>query len=171
MSDETTKVMSKDELLAAMKDATGKGDWKAVKGIATNIAKMVAAEEKSEKDAKLKALESITATVKGKMDTAVSKIVDGLDKATLEAMDGVWYVNDFGEQLTTCRLSKSATRKGGGGGGGKKFSVTTKDLLDKHGAEPYKDTGATFQEAYDSDTDGNSRYKVRMWLLKAEGLS
>lgn len=172
MSDETEVVLSKDELLAEMKKAVDAGDYKAVSKISSKIAKAQVAEEKVAKDAKLAVIKGVTEVVKAKLDTAVTKIVDGLDKEVLEAMDGVWYVNDFTENLTTCRLVKGAVRKGGGGGGGgKKFSITTKDLLDKHGAEAMGDSGQSFQEAYDGDTDGNSRYKVRMKLLKAEGLS
>ena len=176
MVDETKTdeaVLSKDELLAEMKVAMDSGDFKAVSKISSKIAKTVVAEEKVAKDAQLAVIKGITETVKAKLDTVITKIVDGLDKDVLEAMDGVWYVNDFAEQLTTCRLVKGAARKGGGGGGGggKKFSVSTKELLEAHGAEQMGDSGQTLQEAYDADTNGNARYKVRIKLLKAHGLS
>lgn len=171
MPDEPEIALSKDELLAEMQVAMDSGDFKAVSKISSKIAKAVVAEEKAEKDARLAVIAGVTETVKAKLDGAVAKIVDGLEKEILEAMDGVWYVNDFAESLTTCRLVKGAVRKGGGGGGGKKFSITTKDLLERHGAEQMGDSGQTFQEAYDSDTNGNARYKVRVKMLKAEGLS
>lgn len=171
MVDETEVILSKDDLLAQMKEATDAGDWKAMSKISSKVAKIVATEDKAEKDVQLKILEDTTVHIKSTLDKVVNKIVDGLDKEVLDAMSGVWYVNDFGEALTTCRLVKGAARKGGGGGGGKKFSISTKELLDKHGAEQMGDSGMTFQEAYDSDTGGNARYKVRMKLLKAEGVS
>lgn len=174
MGEEPEVVLSKDELLAEMKTAMETGDFKAVSKISSKIAKAVVAEEKVEKDAKLAIISGLTEDMKKAIDKVVNKLVDEFvrtDAKLAEAMDGVWYVNDFAEKLTSCRLVKGAVRKGGGGGGGKKFSITTNELLAKHGSEMMGDSGKTFQEAYDEDTGGNARYKVRMKLLKAEGLS
>jgi len=165
------KVQTKAELLAEMKVATDAGDWKAVSKISAKIAKVVATEEKAEKDAKLAVIATTTEIFKKAMDKTVATLIKDVDPELLKVMDGVWYVNDFGEKLTTCRLVKGAVRKAGGGGGGKKFSISTTELLSKHGSEMMGDSGKTFQEAYDADTGGNSRYKVRMKLLKADGLS
>lgn len=169
--EEKEVILSKDELLAEMKEATDAGDWKKVSKISSKIAKAVASEEKGEREAAQKLLQDVTEVVKARIDKLVTKIVDELEPDVVKAMSGVWYVNDFGEKLTSCRLVKGAARKGGGGGGGKKFSITTKELLDKHGTEIMGDTGKSYQENYDADTNGNSRYKIRMKLLKAEGLS
>lgn len=170
MVDEVIK--TKDELLAEIKVAAEAGDWKAVSKVSSQIAKVVAGEEKAEKVEKEAALAGVTEDIKKALDKTVAKFIEAINPITLEAMDGVWYSQDFGEQLTTCRIVKGAVRKGStGGGGGKKFSITTNDLLTKHGSELMGDTGKTFQEAYDEDTGGNSRYKVRMKLLKADGLS
>jgi len=166
------EVKTKEQLLAEMKAATDAGDWKAVSKVSSQIARLVAGEEKAEKDAKQAAVATITDEVKKVLDKTVTKLIETIPQEQLEAMDGIWYSNDFAEKLTTCRLVKGAIRKTGtGGGGGKKFSITTKELLDKHGSELMGDTGKSFQQAYDEDTDGNARYKVRMKLLKAEGLS
>jgi len=169
MADEVeAKVKTKKELLAEMKVALDSGDFKAVSKVSSQIAKAVAAEEKIEKDAKQAAVANLTEVVKKAIDKAVKPFIDSQE---LDAADGIWYSYDFGEKLTTCRLVKGATRKSGGGGGGKKFNVTTTELLTKHGGEQMGDSGKTFQEAYDEDTGGNARYKVRMKLLKADGLS
>lgn len=171
MTEEVVK--TKDQLLAEMKVATDAGDWKAVSKISSEIAKTVASDEKAEKEAKQNALVAVTDVVKVALDKAVDKIIGTLTPDELEAMDGVWYSRDFGEQLTTCRLSKGAVRKaGGGGGGGKKFNITTNKLLEDHGSKMMGDSGKTFKKAYDdAGTDGNARYKVRMKLLKVAGLS
>lgn len=177
MADEVVK--TKDELLAEMKVATDAGDWKAVSRVSSQIAKAVAGEEKAEKDAKQLALAGITEDIKKTLDKAIGKFIDVLDPATLEAMDGVWYSQDFGEKLTTCRIVKGAVRKSGGGGGGKKFSITTNELLGKHGGVAVPEgirpkftdyIGRTWKETYDADTGGNFRYQVREELLKLEGL-
>lgn len=165
-------VKTKDQLLAEMKTATDAMDWKAVSKVSSQIAKVVAAKEKEEKELRLAVLVEVEENIKTAIGKAVQRVIDALDTPTLELMDGVWYSHDFGEKLTACRLTKGAARKaGGGGGGGKKFSITTKELLDNHGTKLMGDTGKTFQQAYDEDTGGNSRYKVRMKLLKLEGLS
>lgn len=168
MAKDDAEVKTKKQLLADMQKAMETGDFKAVSKVSSAIAKIVADEEKAEKDAKLSAIVGLTEQVKVHFDNLV---VELNKNGALDACDGVWYSNDFGDKLTTCRLLKGATRKGGGGGGGKKFNITTNDLLTKHGAEQMGDSGMTFQQAYDEKTDGNSRYKVRMKLLKADGLS
>lgn len=164
----TTEVRDKKTLMAEMKVALDKGDFKAVTKLSQEISKIQAATEKSEVDAKVKAAEVLTLDVKAVIDEAVAGLVKS---GKLDNMDGVWYVQDFGEKLTTCRLVKSAPRKAGtGGGAAKKFDVATADLLAKHGSKVIdQESGKTFQQAYDEDTDGNSRYKVRVKLLKLEG--
>ena len=162
---------TKDELLAEMKVATDAGDWRAVSKISSKIAKLVTSEEKAEKDAKLEKLVGVTADIKGRIDKVVGKLVADLPEDILEVMDGVWYSQDFESTETACKVSKGAVRKSGGGGGGKNFAVSTTELLKQHGSELMGETGKTYQEAYDEDTGGNSRYKVRVNLLKLAGIS
>jgi len=168
------EVKTQDQLLADMRAALDTGDFKAVSKISSEIAKMVAATEKVEKDAKLAALVGTTKKVMGILDNAVKKLVDS---GELDEADGIWFAFDFGEKREyginpSCRLVKVARRTGGTGGGGKKFSISTNELLGKHGSEIMnKETGQTFQEAYDADTGGNARYAIRGKLLKLEGLS
>ena len=169
-------IKTQDKLLAEMRAAVDQGDFKAVSKISSEIAKLVAAEEKAEKDAKATLLITTTGDVKKTLDKAVSKIIETLDPAILAAMQGIWYANDFGEALTSCKLVKGAVRKaGGGGGGGKKFNITTNELLSQFGGEIMnKETGETYQQAHDSYTgegSGNKRYNVSIKLLKLAGIS
>jgi hypothetical protein len=174
MAEETPEVVkSQDELIAEMKAATESGDWKAVSRLSSQIAKMVAAEEKAEKEEKLKAIAGLTEKVKGVLDKAVNRLVES---GELDGCDGVWYSYDFGEKLTTCRLLKGQARKGGGGGGGgKKFNISTEELLNQYGDQIVKigDVEQTFKEHWDSTpaTDGNARYKIRVKLLKVAKLT
>ncbi len=156
------------QLLQEMAVATKSGDFKAVAKVATELVKFQKAKEQAEIDAKVKAVEAITSEVKATIESALKKLIDSgkLDKA-----DGVWYSNDFGEKLTTCRLLKSvakAPRASGGGGGGKKFATSTSDLMAKYGNQEYKD-GKTFNAAWESNTDKNFRYAIREALLKLDG--
>ena len=162
---------TKDELLAEMKVATDAGDWRAVSKISSKIAKLVATEEKAEKDLKLEKLVGVTADIKGKIAKVVTKFVADLPQEILEIMDGVWYSQDFESTETACKVTKGAVRKSGGGGGGKNFAITTAELLKQHGTDLMKDSNKSYQEAYDEDTGGNSRYKIRVKLLKLAGIS
>lgn len=173
MVDENTQgqpEVTEADLLKQMQEATKSGDFKQVAKVAQELVKFQKAREQAEHDAKVKALEAITDSVKSAIDKVVNQMIqDG----KLNMADGVWYVNDFGEKLTSCRLMKgqakaAGTGKTGGGGGGKKFAVETSELLEKFGSQEYKD-GQTFQAAWDSNTDKNWRYAIREKLLKLGG--
>ncbi len=161
--------LTEDQLMAELQKALDGKDYKTVAAISRKIDSAVKAKEKAELDVKRAALDAMIEEVKG----AITKAVKGLvDSGKLDAADGIWYSYDFGEQAPTVRLMKSAPRatRTGGGGGGKKFDVSTDEMLSRHGSEQYKD-GITFQQAYESSTDKNSRYAIRMKLLKLEGVA
>jgi len=165
-------VKTQADLIAEMKQAVDSGDWKAVSRISSAIAKVVAAEEKAEKDAKLAAVVGLTEKVKAAFDKIVQKLTE---TGELDAADGVWYVNDFGETLTSCRLLKSAPKAKGTSGGtpGKKLNITTSELLAQVGESVIEGgdlAGMSFKKAYESNTDGNFRYKLRTKMAKKAGL-
>lgn len=156
------------ELMAQLETAMKSGDFKAVAKVASAVDKLRKSQEQVEREAKEAVLATITEKVKITIAKALKPMVDG---GELDQADGIWYSNDFGEKLVTCRLVKSAPRKTGGtggGGAGKKFSVTTNDLLAKFGTQEHKD-GISFNQAYESNTDGNFRYAIRQKLLKLGG--
>ena len=163
---------TEQQLLDELGKAYAKKDFAEVRKIASELAKFQKETEKAEEAAKEAALVKMTAEVKAVLDKALAPLIASkrLDKA-----DGVWYANDFGEKLTSCRLSKGKATHKGGGGGGKKFDVSTDDLLKQFGGSPFKvegkDTAQTIKAAYDSNTDGNFRYKIRTQLLKLAGKS
>lgn len=160
--------LSQAELMAQLQSAAGKGDWKTVTTISRKIDTMVKATEKAELGTKRQALDAISEQVKVAITDAVEPFVNS---GQLDAADGIWYANDFGERAATLRLMKSAAKaRTGGGGTGKKFDVSTDAMLDKFGDQAYKETGMTFQEAQDSNTDKNWRYAIRKELLKLEGI-
>ena len=163
-------VVSEQSLMTQLDAALKAKDFKAVAKASGELVKFQKAREAVELDAKQKALEAITIEVKNAIQKAIKPFVDA---KKLDAADGVWFVNDFGEALVTCRLTKSAPRKakaagGGGNGGGGKFAVSTNDLLARYGDEEYKD-GVSFAEAYEADTDKNKRFAIRSKLLKMGG--
>lgn len=173
MADEETKgavaeVPQKTEtdLTKEMQDAMKSGDFKAVAKVAQELVKFQKAKEAAELEAKQQILAAVTEEVKAAIEKAVKPLIDS---GRLDEADGIWYTNDFGEKLVACRTMKSQTKaRTGGGGGGKKFSVSTSELLEKFGAEEYKD-GQSFQAYWDANTDKNARYGIREALLKKAG--
>lgn len=158
------------QLMEEMNVAVKSGDYKSVAKVAQELVKFQKAKEVAEHDAKVKALEVITVEVKAAIDKVLAKLVDA---GKLDQADGIWYTNDFGEKLTTCRLMKITVKKStgatGGGGAGKKFAVTTTELMEKYGQEVYKDN-QTFAAAWEANTDKNWRYAIREALLKKAGV-
>jgi len=164
-----TEQVSEAELMQQLDAALKSKDFKAVAKVSNEIAKFQKTKEQAELEAKQAALAAVTDKVKKAIQAALKPLVDAKE---LDMADGIWYTQDFGEKLVTCRLTKTAARKtsgGGGGGVGKKFDVNTSDLLAKFGDQPYKDTGMTIQQAWDSNTDKNFRYAIRQALLKLNG--
>lgn len=155
------------DLMAQLDTAMKSGNFKAVAKVASAVDKLRIAQEQAEQKAKEAVLAGITDKVKTIIAKALKPMVDA---GELDQADGIWYSNDFGEKLVTCRLVKSAPRKagGGGGGGGKRFAVSTNDLLAKFGEQEHKD-GISLAQAYESNTDGNFRYAIRQKLLKLGG--
>ncbi len=169
MTEEVVK--TQEELQVEIKSAVDAGDWAQVKRISGEIAKLVKSEEKTERDAKLAAVAELTETVKSEFEKLVTKLLDKY--GDMVSCDGVWFSKDFGDQSSSCRLLKSQpkARTGGGGGAGKKFSVTTKELLDRYGDQPNGETGVSLKDAYEATTDGNKRYNIRVKLLKLANIS
>lgn len=165
---EEDKPRTEPELMQDMNAAVKSGDYKAVAKVAQALVKFQKEKEAAELTAKQKELEVITDEVLSALNAALKPLIDA---KKLDSADGVWFVQDFGEKLVSCRLTKSAKRAstgGTGGGGGKKFTVSTKDLLEQFGDQDYKD-GMTYSEAQEHSTDKNWRYAIREALLKKGG--
>ena len=157
------------ELMAQMQTALDGKDFKAVSSISRQIDQRNRAVEKAALDAKrAKAGEVGNVVLNAIMGVVSPLVTDG----TLDDFDGIWFTMDFGEQEPTIRIVKTATKaaRSGNGGTGKKFDISTDDMLSKHGTEMYKQSGMTFQQAYDSNVDKNWRYAIRTALLKLEGV-
>ena len=166
------KVETKSELMELMSIAMSKNNFKSVAKIASKIAKMARDEENDELEIKRALIAGVTLSVKQAVDKVVGKMIND-NKLDNELIEGVFYVHDFGTTESTCRLTKTKIRSprtsGGGGGAGKRIDVSTTVLLEKYGAEEYKD-GVSFNDAHETSTDKNVRYAIRKQLLKKDGL-
>ena len=181
MVDETTNsttvaVLTEAELEASIEAAMKAKDLKLVISLARDLDKLTKANASAKQDEKLAALIDITTKVR----KAVEKLIDGFtaDKAgakEFELADGLWIAWDFEAVREvginpSVRLVKTAkTRKSSSTGGGQRFSIGWKELLEKYGGSPYKDSGLTCQQKWDESSEKNSRYQVRMAMLKLDG--
>ena len=178
-------VRTKELVLKELGQAYQKGDMKQVSKLAGEIAKLDAASESAEREAKVKALADKTIKVKSAIDKAVQKF---MDDGSLDVADGVWYSYDFGTKESTCKLSKGTAKKAGTGGGSGSYvsrPEKTADLIAQVGSHPmFKEetvvtidkvehtmkAGTTLKEAFDYSNNGGWRNRVRMALLKEAGL-
>jgi hypothetical protein len=186
MADEVI-TKTKDQLLKELGAAWEAKDMKLMGKLSVAVAKAEEAEAKVAKEVLQKVLGELTLKVKAIIDKATIKIIES---GQLDGADGIWYANDFGEALTTCRLTKATAKKASGGGSGKSsyvsnpaksadllaqvgdqimFEVNTEVSIDK--VSQTMAAGTTLRQAYDYSTNGGWRNRVRMALLKAAGLT
>lgn len=171
MTTDTEKVqpqeeVSEESLMEKLNSALASKDFKAVTEASKQLVKFQRDREQAELEARQKVLAEKTEKVKNAIQRALKPLIDGKE---LDEADGIWFSQDFGEKMVSCRLMKNAPRKtGGGGGGGKKFAVKTAELLEKYGSQEYKD-GVSYQQAWDSNPDKNWRFAIRESLLKLDG--
>ena len=168
----TEKELTEAQLELAIGKAMADKDLKLVISLARDLDKLTKANASAKQDEKLKALMSITTTVR----KAVEKLIDDKVKAgELDLADGLWITWDFeavrevGINPSVRLVKTTKTRKSSGTGGGQRFSAGYKELLEKHGSTQYKDTDQTCQQVWDADTGKNSRYQVRVAMLKLDG--
>ncbi len=162
-----------DELKAQIKAMVDANNFGAEFGaLSKKLATAQAKIEADQREATQKALVEVTAKVQAAIEKATEPFLKEIEA---KGGDGIWFVSDWGELLTDTRLIKkrpTAAKKSGGsgGGGGRKVNISTDELMKDHGDKAYKDTGMTYQEAHNSDTNGNKRYAIRQALLKEAGL-
>lgn len=183
MVEEETKVeMTEDEIQAQMTKAVADGDWGTVKKLAAELDKLEKAKVATAKAELQAKLEKVTDKVKKTIDKAIQPLVDA---GELDGADGIWYAYDFGDKLSSCRITKKQARAAGASagkssyvsdprkssdmletvGGEVMFAEDTVVTIDK--AEHTMPAGTTLKEAYDYSTNGGWRNRVRMAILKA----
>ncbi len=168
----TEKELTEAQLELAIGKAMADKDLKLVISLARDLDKLTKANASAKQEEKLAALIDITTKVR----KAVEKLIDGLVAGKeLDLADGLWITWDFeavrevGINPSVRLVKTTKTRKSSGTGGGQRFSIGWKDLLEKHGGSPYKDSGLTCQQKWDESSEKNSRYQVRMAMLKLDG--
>jgi len=178
-----------DQLLAAIGEAWAKKDMKLMAVLAKLHTKAEAAAEAAKRAEIQTKLAGLTAEVQAAFDKVATRL---RDSGKYDGADGFWYAMDFGEKLTTCRITKAAKAakaSGEAGTAGKSSYVAnpakSSDLLAQVGGhvmfaeaatvtidkvEQTVPAGMTFQQAYDHSQNGGWRNRVRMALLKEAGI-
>jgi len=183
---------TKDELRNQLKAAVNAEDWVLSSKLSSELKRLEVAEQQRALEQAQLAAKAITEQFKSVIDKAIGKTIAELEGVgKLDKLDGVWYSMDFGDAMengtrpSSCRVLKTPAKPSSGksgGGAGKKFPIGYKELLAEFGSRPvtaddskYRSKlegheGQSWQEAYDSDTDGNYRYAIREALLHKKGL-
>jgi len=187
-----TPVRTAEIVDVEFKAAVDAKDYALIAKLSREMAKLQADAEKAKREQALAGRAELTDKVKAKVDAFMQKLIDS---KVLDGCEGIWYANDFGSTETSLRLfaderpKRKSSGTGTSTGSGKKFSVTTKELLEKHGNEVVGESAGkelsytvngvaiswtvdtTWNEMSQKSTNGNWQYyKVRVPLLKLEGL-
>lgn len=153
-------------LVEQMQAAITASDYKAVAKLAKDIASMQAADEKATDERRQNRLKDLTS----KVLSAIEKVVEKMSAELAEAkVDGVWFVHDNIDSEVDCRLIKRKARVATAGGG-KRYAISTTDLLASYG-QTDSGNGITFQQLWDASTDKNSRYQLRVKMIKLAGIT
>lgn len=151
------------ELTKQMDDAVKNQDWVLV----TKLAKELTKTQKDIEDTKRKEREGALAKLTAKVKKQIDEVVNSLTDDEVKDIDGIWYINDYGEALSTCRLIKTTPKVRKPGATENHYPVTTEALLQRFGSQPYK--GMTFDIAHIAAAkDGNKRYTIRKALIKLD---
>lgn len=180
--------MTKDQLFEELGKAYEAKDFKLMGKLSSLVTKAEQVEEKTKKDALLAELVATTIEVRKTLTTTVNKMIES---GRLDGAEGIWFAWDFGDKEEVginpaCRLIKSGKKSSGTSEGSSASSyianpAKSSDLLAQVGDEVLfeEDTtvtidkkeqvipaGTTYRQAYDHDTNGGWRNRVRMALLK-----
>jgi hypothetical protein len=187
-----TPVRTVEVVDSEFKAAVDAKDYALIAKLSKEMGKLQADAEKAKREQALAGRAELTGKIKAKIDAFMQKLVDS---KALDGCDGIWYTNDFGSTETSLRLfadekpKRKSSGTGASTGSGKKFSITTKELLEKHGNEAVGESAGkdlaytvngvtiswnadtTWNEMSQKSTNGNWQYfKVRIPLLKLESL-
>jgi hypothetical protein len=169
MADEQKQALTPEQLMAQMQEAFAKGDMAAILKIASEAKKGQKAKEDAELEGKKAQITDLTEQVK----VAIQGIVDRFGPS-ITTLVGEKKAKISAEWSAESPDLKVTILKGGTGGGTRKsggvpqkVNIKTEDLLEKYGADEYKD-GVTFKEAWEASTDKNKRFAIRKKLIAKE---
>jgi len=159
--------VTEESLIAKIKEMVNAGNFGSeFTKLSKQLAGIQANKEKAELEAKVKALAELTEKIKNVIIKATEPFLKEIEA---RGGDGIWFVSDWGEALVETRLIKKRPSAPRRAGSGKKIGISTAELLEKHGNEIAED-GMTYQDKYNSNTNSNARYQIRLKLLKLENL-
>lgn len=169
---EVKQEMTELELAQALLKAAKAGDTAKMKQLSEQIAKGASTKIAAEQKAKQEKREKLTAEIKNAVQALVDKYTDAIAEV---AGNGLWFSRDFETTELQVSLLKPARKvvKVGAGSGGHVGKTGTKsaELLSLYGAEASDTEGQTWQEKWDSNSDGNFRYyqvKVKLDKVHAD---
>lgn len=151
-------------------------DMGLVKRLAGEIDKRDKVAEKERLEANKDLIVELALEVKSELIKTAKKFEADIVEVVGAEKARVKFEYDFTNELdTTIAISKGPTggaRRVSGGGTPQRYEKGTSGMLAEFGGQPFlkngESSGMTLQEAWDSSTDGNHRYKVRQQLIKLD---
>lgn len=156
-----------DNIMQQIADAGKAGDLAKIKSLTKQANELEKAEDAAKASRRAQESEAFKSLV-GEAGKELAKLTKAADELGIKKFGVV--VSQNAEGKWTTDVVAGAKARTGGGGGGKRFSVSTEEMLKKHGSHKPENWDMTLQQKYDSTKDGNSRYAVRKVCLKLEGL-
>jgi len=157
-------------------NAVASRDMALVKRLAGEIDKRDKVAEREHLDANKELIVELALKVKSKLIETSKKFEADIKELVGNDKARVKFEYDFANELdTTIAISKgpiAGARRASGGGTPQRYEKGTPGMLAEFGEQPFKkdgeDSGMTLQEAWNSNTDGNFRYKIRQQLVKLD---
>lgn len=163
--------MADKDVKTQMQELLDKGDFVGLQKLANEQGKAQREADKAMLAAKEGEINALAHKVSEDFQKLVNKYKDeivalvGHDKAQLY---GSWSSADGYKLIGIVSAKRAST--GGGGSTTQKYEKSSEELLKTFGELTFqvdgKDSEQTLQEAYNSSTDGNFRFKVRKQLIK-----
>ena len=162
-------------LQAQLQAAAGKGDWKQVIEIGSQLKRAQSEADKARAEANKGKVIELSIKVKGELIKVAKRFEEAIVALVGEDKARVKFEYDFSNELdSTIAITKSTggSKRVAGSGSPQRYEKSTNDLLSAFGGQQFlkngQPSGQTLKEAYDSNTDGNWRFKVRQQLIKLD---
>lgn len=165
-----------DKLQEQLQAAAAKGDWKAVIELGSQLKKSQNEADKARQEANKGKIIELSAKVKAELIKVSKRFEDVITDLVGEDKARVKFEYDFSNELdSVIAITKGpvgGAKRASGGGTPQRYEKSTHDLLEAYGDQPFlkngEASGQTLQQAHDSSTEGNFRFKVRQQLIKLD---
>ena len=107
-----TPMATKESLIAEMREAMAKSQYKLAGELGRKIAKLEFDEQKARREAQAQALIAFNLKLKKAIEDAIAPLQEELESFG-DSIEGIWYIHNYSDTLVQCRTSRppAFTRK------------------------------------------------------------